>query len=211
MSFGQRHVAPALIDFMHLHPRITVQLTLTDRFVDSIEEGFDIVLRIGELRDSSLNTRQLGLVRRVLCASPAYLRRAGTPQRPQDLPAHRLLHYGWLVTGTRWHLIGPDGEVTVDGPGSLCVNNGEVLQAAALAGLGVVLLPTFIVGPSLENGDLIRVLPGYEAPPHVLHALWPASHLRPARLRAFIDFLVERFGGEPPRWERAATVARSRP
>ncbi len=201
MSFGQQHLAPAVIDFMRHHPGIEIQLTLTDRFVDVIEEGYDLVLRIGAPRDSSLVARRLGTVRRVLCASPAYLRSAGIPQRPEELTRHKVLHYGWLATGSRWHLIGPEGEITVDVRGHLCVNNGEALQMAALADLGISLLPTFLIDPALQDGRLVRVLERYEAPPIVLHALWPESRLLPSKVRGFIDFLVQRFAADPPPWE----------
>jgi DNA-binding transcriptional LysR family regulator len=201
MSFGQLHLAPAVLDFAGGHPDIGIQLTLTDRFVDPIEEGFDLVVRIGAPRASSLVARRLGTVRRVLCASPGYLGAAGTPATPEDLQRHKVLHYGWQATGSRWHLLGPEGEVVLDLPRGFCANNGEVLRMAALADRGIGLLPTFIVGPALRDGRLARVLEAWEAPPIVLHALWPQSRLLPARTRAFIDFLVERFAGDPPPWE----------
>jgi DNA-binding transcriptional LysR family regulator len=158
------------------------------------------LLRIGELRDSSLVARRLAPVRRVLCGSPDYLRRHGTPQHPADLLGHRILHYGWQASGTRWHFRGPEGEAGVEVPVALCVNNGEVLCAAAVAGHGVVLLPTFIVGAELQLGRLVRVLPEHEPTPLVLHALWPANRLLPTRVRAFVDFLVARFG-DRPHWD----------
>ncbi len=201
MSFGQLQLAPALIEFQRLHPGIAVQLTLTDRFVDVIEEGYDLVMRIGALRGSSLIVRRLCAVRRVLCAAPTYLAQAGLPSRPEELTGHRLLHYGWLATGARWHLTGPDGTVAIDVPDTFCVNNGDVLNAAAIAGAGITLLPTFVSGPDLRTGALARVLPDYEARLIELHALWPATRLLPARVRTFIDFLVARFGSDPPAWD----------
>jgi DNA-binding transcriptional LysR family regulator len=201
MSFGQLHLAPALIEFMREHPGIVIQLTLTDRFVDVVEEGYDLVVRIGPLRDSSLIARRLGPVRRFLCASPAYLAESGAPARPDELHRHRLLQYGWLATGLRWHLTGPEGDTALDVAGSFCVNNGDVLKAAATAGLGIALLPTFLCAPELKRGELVRVLPDHEAQPIWLHALWPASRLMPSRLRRFIDFLAARFGGERQPWD----------
>jgi DNA-binding transcriptional LysR family regulator len=201
MSFGQMYLAPAMIDFQRLHSGIAIQLTLTDRFVAVIDEGYDLVLRIGALRGSSLIARRLCPVRRVLCAAPGYLAQAGMPARPEELTAHRLLHYGWFATGARWHLGGAEGESVIDVPERLCVNNGDVLKAAAIAGAGITLLPTFLCGPELRTGALVRVLPECEARLIALHALWPASRLLPARLRAFIDFLVERFGTDRPAWD----------
>ncbi len=205
MSFGQSQLAPALFEFLRLQPGIAVQLSLTDRFVDVIDEGYDVVMRIGALRGSSLIARRLCPVRRVLCAAPGYLALAGLPAQPEELTAHRLLHYGWLASGARWHLVGPDGEAAIDVPETLCVNNGDVLKAAALAGAGITLLPTFICGPELRAGTLVRVLPGHEARPIALHALWPSSRLLPARLRTFIDFLVQRFGNDRPDWDEGVS------
>ena len=205
MSFGQLHLAPTLIEFQRLHPGIAIQLTLTDRFVDVVDEGYDLVLRIGALSGSSLIARRLCSVKRVLSAAPAYLALAGIPARAEELVTHRLLHYGWLATGARWHLVGPDGRTVVDVPETLCVNNGDVLKAAALAGAGITLLPTFLCAPELRTGALVRVLPEQEARPIALHAIWPASRLIPARLRTFIDFLVGRFGSDPPTWDHGLT------
>lgn len=202
MSFGQLHLAPVLVEFMQAFPRVNLQLTLTDHFVDVVDEGYDLVLRIGALRDSSLIARRLTPVRRYLCASPAYLAEAGTPDTPQALRAHRLLHYGWLATGTRWQLVSASGEETVvEGPISLCVNNGDLLAAAASSGLGITLLPTFIIAPELRAGRLVRLLPGWEGAPIALSALWPSSRVLPLRVRTLIDFLVTRFSEEPPAWD----------
>lgn len=207
MSFGQRQLAPALLEFQRRHPAIDIQLSLTDRFVNVVDEGYDLVLRIGALPDSSLIARHLCPVRRVLCAAPAYLDRAGTPSRVDELTSHRLLHYGWLATGARWHLTGPEGVSVVDVAHSFCVNNGDVLNAAAVAGAGIVLLPTFVCGPDLRSGTLVRVLPRHEARLVSLHAVWPASRLLPARLRACVDFLIEWFGAELPAWDRGVVAA----
>ncbi|MFO1047058.1 MAG: LysR family transcriptional regulator [Geminicoccaceae bacterium] len=201
MSFGQLHLAAAMVAFMCDHPQITVQLTLTDRFVDVVEEGYDIVLRIGALRGSSLIARRLCPIRRVLCASPDYLAGAGTPAAPADLSNHRLLQYGLQGAGQRWQLTGPEGDTTVDVPPAFCVNNGDVLRAAAQAGLGIVLLPTFICGDALRSGELVRVLPQHQAQPIALHALWVENRVMPSRLRRFLDFLVARFGAEHPAWD----------
>jgi DNA-binding transcriptional LysR family regulator len=181
MSFGQLHLAPALVDFLRLYPGITMQLTLTDRFVDIIEEGYDLVMRIGDLRGSSLIARRLCPIRRVLCAAPVYLAQAGTPARADELGRHRLLHYGRLATGARWHLTGPDGVTVVEVPEGLCVNNGDVLKAAAISWAGIALLPTFLCAPELRSAALARVLPEHQARPIALHALWrPAGSCRPA-------------------------------
>ncbi|MGD9512093.1 MAG: LysR family transcriptional regulator [Geminicoccaceae bacterium] len=201
MSFGQLHLAAAMVEFMCDHPKIRMQLALTDRFVDVVEEGYDVVLRIGAMRDSSLIARRLCPIRRVLCASPEYLRAAGVPETPAEVGRHRLLQYGWPTVGQRWQLVGPDGESALDVTATFCVNNGDVLKAAARAGLGIALLPTFLCGDELRSGALARVLPHHEGRPIALHALWPESRLMPSRLRRFIDFLAERFGEGKPPWD----------
>lgn len=200
MSFGQLHVAPAVLDFMERYPKIIIHLTLTDRFVDVVAEGYDLVVRIGDLDDSSLMSRQLAPVRRVLCASPDYVRTLGMPQSPADLEGHRVLHYGWRRTGTRWDLVNSGGRTFVDVSVGYCANNGEVLAAAAVAGRGITLLPLFIVGADLQHGRLVRVLPDYEATTVGLHVLWPPNNLQPTRVRNLIDFLVERFASRP-QWD----------
>jgi DNA-binding transcriptional LysR family regulator len=201
MSFGQLHLAGAMVAFMCDHPKIRIQLALTDRFVDVVEEGYDVVLRIGALRDSSLMARRLCPIRRVLCAAPEYLAAAGTPVTPAQVGQCRLLQYGWPTVGQRWQLVGPEGETALDVSATFCVNNGDVLKAAVRAGLGIALLPTFLCGDELRSAALARVLPNYEGRPIALHALWPESRLMPSRLRRFIDFLAGRFGEGQPPWD----------
>lgn len=197
MSFGILHLAPALVDFMRSYPRLQVQLALTDRFVDLIDEGFDVAVRIGRLKDSSLVVRRLAPARRILCASPAYL--AGRPPiaHPCDLLQHRCLHYGYLASGTTWQLRGPEGDHRVAIVPAFCANNGEVLMQAAIEGLGIVLLPTFLCGEAVGAGRLARVLPAYQPPEIAINAIWPSNRMLPAKVRAFVDFLVERFAGVP--------------
>lgn len=196
MSFGQMHLTPVLLDFMRQYPKIVVHLTLSDRFVDVVAEGYDLVLRIGEIEDSSLIMRRIATLRRILCASPEYLSAAGRPESPNDLTSHRILHYGWERTGTHWHLAGPNETVSVEVMPSFCANNGEVLAAAAVGGQGIVLLPGFIAHPELQSGGLVRVLPEYEASSVELVALWPSNRLLATRVRRLIDFLVERYTGQ---------------
>lgn len=202
MSFGQLHFAGALIEFLCEHPKLKVELTLTDRFIDVIEDGYDVVLRIGALRGSSLIARRLCPIRRVLCASPGYLAEAGAPESLADLPRHRLLQYGQPPAGRRWNLAGPEGDIAVEINATFSVNNGDVMKSAAIGGIGIALLPTFVCGEELRSGSLVRVLPRHEGQAIALHALWPESRLMPSRLRQFVDFLVERFSRDPPSWDR---------
>lgn len=200
MSFGIRHLGPLLAAFAERFPALKVELVLSDRFVDLVQEGFDLALRIGDLPDSTLIARQLAPVRIVLGAAPAYLGRSGVPREPADLARHRCLHYGYLATGQRWQLEGDGRRETVLVDDCFVANNGDTLAGAAEAGLGIVLLPTFIVGDALRAGRLVRVLGGWEVPRFALHAVWPAGGRPPVRVRALVDFLLGRFG-DPPYWD----------
>jgi DNA-binding transcriptional LysR family regulator len=197
MSFGTLHLAPALAGFMTQYRDLQVQLTLNDRFIDVIEEGFDITIRIAALPDSSLIARKIVAARRVLCASPRYLEQYGIPQHPQELKNHPCLHYGYLASGTLWKFSGAAGEHTVHVAGVLCSNNAEVLKVAACEGLGIALLPTFIAGADLQEGTLTTLMPDYQAPAIAVYAIYPPNRHLTAKVRLFIDFLVERFGGRP--------------
>ncbi len=203
MSFGILHLAPLVVAFMKRHPNLQVQMTLTDRFVDLVEEGFDVGVRIGALADSSLVARRLAPARRVVCAAPAYLGRHGAIEAPEDLLRHRCLHYGHLATGTSWPFVGPGGMRTVRILPTFSANNGEVLLQAAEAGLGVALLPTFICGAALAAGRLVQVLEGFAVPEIAVNAIWPSNRLMPAKVRLFVDLLVDRFGGDAD-WDRIA-------
>jgi DNA-binding transcriptional LysR family regulator len=193
MSFGVMHIAPAAVDFMRQYPELRVALILNDRFVDPYEEGFDVTLRIGDLQDSGLSARRLAAIERGLYAAPSYLARHGQPQAPADLSAHAALHYGPPGPSPRWSLRGREGDIAVPIQERLCSNNGDVLKAAALAGLGIMLLPAFFVRAELGNGALVQLMPGVEPPPLGLYAVYPPTRFVPAKIRLFIDFLAERF------------------
>jgi DNA-binding transcriptional LysR family regulator len=202
MSFGVSHISPALPEFLGRYPELAVDLTLNDRIVDLVEEGFDVGLRIGPLADSSLVARRLAPNRSVLSAAPSYLQARGAPRDPGELADHACLLYSYLATGAVWRLTGPQGDRRCKVSGPLRVNNGDAILAAALGGLGVALLPCFICGEDLRAGRLVRVLPDWEASPDsAVSAVFPAArHLSP-KVRAFVDFLAERFDGTPY-WDR---------
>ncbi len=190
MSFGQRRLAPALARFAAAHPKLRVTLKLEDRETDIVAEGFDVALRIAYPADSSYVARPIGSVPRYLCASPDYLARRGAPQSPRDLLNHDCLHYSVISEREEWTFNGPDGEETLAIRGVFCSNNGDVLAEAAGQGLGVTLLPDFIVGEALADGRLVRVLTAYERTPLTLFALYPSRHFVPAKTRLFIDHMV---------------------
>lgn len=201
VSFGALHLGPLLAEFLAAHPAIRLELTLTDRFVDPVEEGVDVTIRIAALEDSSLIARRLAPARRVLVAAPVYLAAQGEPVAPEDLVHHRCLTYGHSTTGRRWRLLRDGRPVAVPAGAVLCSNNGDVLRAAALAGQGITLLPTFLVGPDIEAGRLRPVLPGFPPTALAVSALYTASRYLAAKTRAVIDFLAARLG-ERPAWDR---------
>lgn len=196
MSFGFLHLAPAIPAFLARHPDVTIDMSLTDRFVDLVEEGFDVAVRIGRLRDSSLIARRLAPSRLVVCGSPDYFARRGVPRTPADLAGHECLHNTNIPE--QWSFALPGGGVQmVDITARLSANNGDALQAAAREGAGLVYLPSFIVGRDLQAGRLRSVLDEFTMVGATVNAVYPhARHLSP-KVRVFVDFLAERFGPEP--------------
>jgi len=197
MSFGTLHLGKAIAAFMKRYPELRIHLILSDQQIDTVQEGFDVTIRIADLSDSSLISRRIVPAHRLMCASPTYLKQHGTPKYPDDLRAHELLSYDYLGTGVQWKLTGKDGDHWLNAPSKLCTNNAEILRDAAIDGLGIALLPTFIAGPYLRSGELRRVLSEYRAPELTVCALYPPTRYVSAKVRAFIDFLVERFGDKP--------------
>lgn len=197
MTFGTMHLAPALADFLVKYPDLQVQLTLNDRFVDPIEEGFDVTVRIAKPQEvASLIVHPLTPAPRVLCAAPSYLEAKGTPTHPDELRHHSCLHYGQLAIEAQWTLIGAAGEQTISVNGVLCSNNGEVLKDAAVRGLGIALLPTFIVKPELQQGTLQIVLPDYHPPELSISVIYPVNRHLTTKVRLLVDFLQEQFGNQ---------------
>lgn len=194
VSFGMRTLAPRLPDYMKAHPRISVELNLSNRTVDLVDEGYDAVFRVGELSSSGLVARALAPYRLVLCASPAYI--AGGPPltTPWDLPAHECLGFSHTELRTHWTFDGPEGRIVVPVTSRLMVDHGEPLLCAALADLGVLLQPLEIVREALDDGRLVELLPGYSAPSRPLHVLYAPEPRMTPKLRSFIDFAVASFG-----------------
>lgn len=202
LSFGLLHLAPALEAFLQQHPELVLDLDLDDRRINLVEEGFDLALRIGELADSTLVARPLAPIRMVLCASPDYLRRHGTPRTPADLGFHAGLVYGNIPEAQQWRFLDAAGKThSVKVPARLRANNGDVLVQAALAGLGVVVSPSFIAHRALAAGQLVPLLPEYQAPGTTAYAVYPSRRHLPQRVRALIEFLAQRFG-DTPYWDQ---------
>jgi len=207
LSFGLRHMAVPVCEFERRHPRIRFDLDLNDRKVDLIEEGMDLAVRIGYLSDSSLIARKLFDARTVVCASPDYLERHGTPGHPEDLADHRCLLYSNLAEPRRWGYVDRDGTrryVTV-GAG-LTASSGDFLTEAAVAGRGIAKEPTFIAHEFVSDGRLVPLLTDFGWPVTPGYAVYPPTRHLSYRVRAFIDFLVERFEGEAP-WDQDCAAA----
>lgn len=197
MSFGSIFLGPLIAEFLSSYPGLRVELALNDRFIDPIEEGFDVTLRIGILSDSSLIARKLAPARRVLVASPGYLDAFGVPREPDDLAQHRCLNYGHTTTLQRWQLASKGQTVNVAINSVLCSNNGDVLRAAALAGQGITKLPTFLVGPDIKSRRLQPVLPDHPPTELNIFAIYAPNRYLAAKTRVLIDFLVSRLGDKP--------------
>lgn len=194
MTFGRLHLGPLLPEFLARHPGIEVELTLNDRFVDLLEEGYDVAVRIGRLADSSLIARRLASARSICAASPAYLAARGAPREPAGLAGHNCLRYTLSARPDEWGFQRGAEHVAVKVAGNLVANNGDALRAAAVEGLGIVYLPDFIIGDDLAAGRLVELLPGWLAPEIPIHAVFPPQRHTTAKLRAFVDFLVEKLG-----------------
>jgi DNA-binding transcriptional LysR family regulator len=196
-SFGHRHIAPLIPQFASRYPKVQLALTLSDRSVNLVDDGFDLAIRIADLADSSLAARKLAPNRRVVCASPEYLRRHGLPRTPQDLVEHNCLTANDFAMN--WEYKGPRGEPgSVRVSGRYACDNWEVLREWALAGLGVALKSTWDVRLQLEDGSLVSLCPGYTFDTEVaIYAVYPHRRFLPAKTRAFIEFLADSFGPEP--------------
>lgn len=200
VSFGIHHLAPLWGAFRAQHPRVELDVTLSDRLVDLVDEGFDLAVRIGRLSSSSLVGRKLASTRMRLCAAPAYLAARGEPEYPRDLADHAVIAYSYLTSGDDWRLTGPEGEVTVTTHPVMRSNNGETCIAAARAGEGVILQPGFLLQPYLDDGSLIELLPDWQAPTLGIHAVYPSRRYLLPKVRALIDFLAERLGAVSAGW-----------
>ncbi|SEN02849.1 LysR family transcriptional regulator [Nitrosomonas marina] len=203
VAFGTLHVAPALADFLSRYPEIRIDLTITDRPVDLIGEGYDVIIRVTNEPDLNLVARKLAPVRRKLCATPEYFEKNGVPQTPEDLIEHNCLDYTLSGEQGYWNFTGPEGVIAVPVSGNLRINDDDALSQAVLGGLGIALLPTFTVGKDLQSGKLQAVLSEYIAVERYVYACYLPSRHVPAKVRSFIDFLLMRIG-TVPYWDKDA-------
>ncbi|HEM47189.1 MAG TPA: LysR family transcriptional regulator, partial [Alphaproteobacteria bacterium] len=201
VAFAKHHVLPLIPEFLERYPDLRVHLEVTDRFVDLVEEGVDVAIRFSEqIVDPSLVARRLAVNRRVVCAAPAYLERHGAPQTPEQLLEHNCLRLYTVSSFNEWEFQGAEGGGVLAVKGNFETNSADALYHAALAGVGIARLATFLVGPDLKAGRLVRLLPEYEHQKSSILAVFPKrQHLSP-KVRAFVDYLVEKFTPVPP-WE----------
>ncbi|MFM2059780.1 MAG: HTH-type transcriptional regulator DmlR [Pseudomonadota bacterium] len=193
VTFGLMYLAPLWPVFMARQPKLTLDVTLADRFVDLIDEGYDLAVRIAQLPDSSMVSRRLAATRLILCATPEYLRRHGSPSVPAELAAHPVFAYKLLTTGDQWHFQGPQGPATVKVTPRMRSNSGDSCCEAALQHQGIVLQPSFLVGTHLDTGALVEVMPQYRSIELGIYAVYPSRKQLAPKVRLLVDFLVESF------------------
>jgi DNA-binding transcriptional LysR family regulator len=194
VSFGMQTLAPRLPEYLKAFPAVSVELTLANRAVDLVDEGYDVVFRVGELSDSSLIARPLAPYRLALCAAPSYLAQRKAPRTPWDLQHHECLGFSHTDLRTHWTFDGPQGRVVVPISSRLMVDHGEPLLCAALSGLGIILQPYELVQKALDAGALVTLLPDYSVPTRPVHVMYASSQRVTPKLSSFLDFAVAAFG-----------------
>ncbi|HEY9051725.1 MAG TPA: LysR substrate-binding domain-containing protein, partial [Gammaproteobacteria bacterium] len=205
LSFGILHLSPVLDEFLQLHPDLNLDLDLDDRQVNLMNEAVDLGIRIGKLEDSSLIARRLAPAKRTLCASPDYLKRYGEPRHPEELKHHQGLSYSNMPEGQLWQFMDSEGKlISVRVPFRMRANNGDVLQKAAIDGLGILGTVNFMSYQVIEQGLLIPIMKNYLMPPANVYAIYPAQQHLPQKVRALIDYLAQRFG-DNPYWDQFST------
>jgi DNA-binding transcriptional LysR family regulator len=202
MSFGLIHMAGLIPEFLLRYPKISIDLVMDDKAVDLIEQGFDVAIRNGELEDSSLIARRLAPIHSIVCASPEYLEKYGTPSTPTELSNHNCLLYSYSANKDQWQFSNESKEVSVRVDGNYRVNNGEALKRALTKGLGIGRLPSFIAGDAIREGKLVNIFPDYSMPYKKIYAIYPERNYLPAKVRVFLDFAIEYFGEDYPYWDK---------
>jgi len=190
VSYGIARLGPLLAGYRARYPQVQLDLSLSDRLVDMVEEGYDVAIRITRQPNPALIARKLADTHITLCAAPAYLDAHGRPQQPDDLSSHECLGYSYWGGGDSWQLRGPRGEVSVPVHGGLRANNGDVLREAALAGMGIILQPDFLIYEDLRAGSLVELMPEFRAAELGIFAVYPTRKQLPLKVRRLVDFLV---------------------
>ncbi len=195
--FGRLRVIPHLKEFLTRYPEVSIDLVMNDANADLVEEGIDLAIRSGEIADSSLIARKIGVTRRVVVAAPSYLRGKALPKHPADLAAHDCLTFTGIPAGVRWQFESPEGPVSVEVKGRVRTRNSEGIREALLSGLGIGYAPIWHFSDEIETGRLVILLHGYEPKPEPIHAAYPSRRFVPHKTRVMIEFLEQRFGMDP--------------
>lgn len=193
VSFGTEALMPALSEYLARYPEVSVDVSLSDRVMDMLEEGFEVAIRIGDLPDSALIAKSLRPYRLMICASPDYLARNGTPGKPEDLTRHECLSFSPAAI-TNWRLQDQGEMYRIPVTGRLQVNHGQALRVAALHGLGIILQPAILLQADVKAGLLVQLFPDYELPSRTLSVVYLQDRYRTPKLRSFVDFMLEKFG-----------------
>ena len=200
VTFGVLHLAPLWGQFRQAYPGVSLDITLSDRVVDLVDEGYDLAIRIASLPSSTLISKRLATTRMLLCASPGYLQARGTPQHPADLATHAVISYSYWSTRDEWQFTGPQGPVSVKTAPCIRTNSGDTCRAAALAHQGIILQPGFLVGDDVAAGALVELMPQYRSQEMGIYAVYPTrKHVSP-KVRVLIDFLAAHFAQQPASW-----------
>lgn len=205
VTFGNLHLAPLWGPYLQQYPQVSLDVTLSDRVVDLVDEGYDLAIRIARLPDSSLVAQRLASTRLVLCASPAYLKQRPAIRQLEDITTHAVIAYSYWSGGDIWSFEGEGGRIDVPTQPRLRTNSGDTCLAAALAGQGLILQPTFIVGPALEDRRLREVLPRFRAPTLGIQAVYPSRQHLSVKVRRMVEFLAVAF--RKPTWETANSAS----
>ncbi len=200
VTFGIRHLGPLWGEFCNANPRVMLDVTLADRTVDLVEEGYDLAIRIANLPSSTLISKRLATTRMVLCASPTYLQQQGTPLHPAELNDHAIIAYSYWSTRDEWTFEGPEGPVSVRTKARMRTNNGDSCRAAALSHLGIILQPTFLVGDDLASGALVELMPAFRSGELGIYAVYPSRKQVSPKVRALVDFLAPHFARAGAGW-----------
>lgn len=208
VSFGAMHLGQVIARYIDDHPLVNVHVVLGDRYVDLLDEGIDVAIRIGRLMDPAEVTRRIAPCRMVICASAAYIKRHGTPRKPGDLLHAPRLAFSDAVSAGDWTLFDEKNRAhVIDGPVRVAANNTQMLLSAALAGAGIAYGPTFVFGEHLRRGELVALLPHHRTTELSVQAVYPSARRIPLKVRRFVDYLVDAFGDEPP-WDVTREDAR---
>ncbi|WED29474.1 LysR family transcriptional regulator [Vibrio sp. DW001] len=201
MTFSRRHLVPYMKEFLDRYPDIKVILSMDDKVISMVEGGFDVGIRIGELKDSSLIARKLANCKSVVCASPKYITQHGIPNTPEDLSNHNCLYYSLFQAGVEWTFFQDKQKIKIEPKGNFVVNNSDAIADALLQGLGICQMPTFLVYEYLANGQLVTLLDHYSLPNHAIFAVYPERKHLPEKVNVFINFMKEKLEESAGGWE----------